>query len=198
MRNQPELPEGYGRIFRLNTKIGETRRNVIAISAVLCGLMVLIQLVTGDLIYTKAVFSLILPWKILWVLALLACSGAYLWLHLHLHGFLMRMVSGEAPVYGKNGFYFYVGSETYFDRLSYMVIILAPVTVSYVILLLLIQALPIELAAIAFILQVLNIGFSGRDLLIAWRIIRTYDEILVKDNGIMLTVFGENESAFPV
>lgn len=128
----------------------------------------------------------------LWLLILAACVLACLTLHELLHGLFFRLISGLRPRYARKGVLLFTGSEAYFSRRDYVVIILAPAAIFALAFALLSVFLQNEWFWLAIALQAVNLGGSVGDYYKAFRALRQPKNALFWETGVSLTIYTEN------
>lgn len=119
---------------------------------------------------------------------------AYLFLHEGVHGFFIKMFSGQKPFYGKDlkAGMFYAGSHCFFTKFAYVVIALAPFVIWSIVLALLLRDLAVGMPQFWWYLYAIQIfNFSGAigDLYITWRVLRMPKAVLVQDDGIVMRFY---------
>ena len=113
----------------------------------------------------------------------------YMILHELVHGVFMQAFSGERPRYGFTGMYAYAGSAALFSRRQYLFIAFAPVVLLGGLLAVLTAAFYETAFWYIYIIQIINISGAAGDLYVSWRISRIPGRLLVRDTGVVMTVF---------
>ena len=114
----------------------------------------------------------------------------YIILHELVHGIFMRAISGVGVRYGFTGMYAYAGSDAYFGKAAYLLIALAPVVIWGVVLAVICPFLPAEWFWVVYLIQVVNLSGAGGDIYVTFKFCRLPRDILVRDTGVAMTVFG--------
>ena len=119
------------------------------------------------------------------------CVGTvgYIIVHELVHGVFMRWFSGERPNYGFTGLYAYTGSHAYFNKVSYLIIALAPVVILGLVLAALCCVVPQAWFWVVWIIQVSNLGGAMGDLYVTVKFIGLPRDILVQDDGVRMIVY---------
>ena len=117
---------------------------------------------------------------------------AYIILHELTHAAVMKLFGGTRLRFGFTGLYAYAGSEVdYFDKLSYLCVALAPLTVWGVIFTVLLIFTPAEWFWVVYFWQVGNIAGAAGDVYVTCRFIRAPKDILVMDTGVEMSVYSK-------
>ncbi len=192
------LPEGYElyEILDLAGTAGQ-RDGTAKKLAVTAGLIMTIML-AGALAFSGvsilAASEIPLPKLAFRLLAMLVGIVVYIFVHEGVHGFFIKMFSGQAPFYGKNlkAGMFYAGSPCFFGKLAYVAIALAPFIIWGAILARLLSELAINSPEnwwFLYAVQITNFTGSVGDLYVAWRTLRMPKGILVQDDGTIMRFF---------
>ena len=105
----------------------------------------------------------------------------------------MRLFCELKPRFGFTGLYAYAGSDAYYAKTPYIIIALAPVVIWGAVLLLLNILFPTYFWAIYFI-QITNISGAAGDFYVTLKFTRLPSDILVRDTGVSMTVYGRCET----
>ena len=116
-------------------------------------------------------------------------SVAYIVLHELIHGVFILLFSRKKPCFGFTGAYAYAGSEAHFCKVHYLVIALAPVVLFGVLFAALTAVLPEAWFWPVYFLQILNLSGAAGDCYVTCRFLRLPPDMLVRDTGIVMTVF---------
>lgn len=99
----------------------------------------------------------------------------------------MYHYSKEKPFFGFTGAY--AGSNCYYYKKPYLVIALSPIVILGIILLVLNIIFP-KLFWVIYFIQIANISGAAGDLYVTYRFSKLDDNILVKDIGVSMDVYG--------
>ena len=190
MKSQATLPEGYEEILSIDLQKDKRLMLTVNGAAVLISVA---MIVLGIILHPIKIFYheqfLI---RALMHLAIIGVGSVlYIILHEAVHGVFMRLFCRVKPHFGFTGLYAYAGSDAYYAKLPYIIIALAPVVIWGVVLLALCLLLPDFFWAIYFI-QITNISGAAGDLFVTVKFLRLPKDILVRDTGVSMTVYGTN------
>ncbi|HIQ59454.1 MAG TPA: DUF3267 domain-containing protein [Candidatus Merdivicinus intestinavium] len=189
------LPEGYCEILNLNLQ--KDKKTALLVNGLALLIMAAMLIPVLFLVPVGPLFDLSDP--VLYFLrwgVLLAGAAAYIILHEWTHGFAMGRYGKSRVQYGFTGLYAYAGSADYFPKRAYIVIALAPLVLWGVILLVFLPLVPADWFWIVYGLQIANIGGAAGDLYVVWRFRKFPGDILVRDDGVSMTVFAK-EAGIP-
>ncbi len=117
----------------------------------------------------------------------------YILLHEGVHGFFIRMFTGENAEFGfqlKAGMA-YASSRFFFGKAAYITIALAPVIVWGIVLALLLKDVPECYWWYLYAVQILNISGCVGDLFVVYRILKAPKETLALDSGLSMKFFAK-------
>ena len=188
MKSTEGLPPGYEQAQQINLQ-----KDVGAALAVNGASLVLLVLLV-------ALGNRVVPISTLWLwlieggfwqkwAGLLAGAAAYLVLHEWVHGLCMKGFGAQRVTYGFTGLYAYAGSKTYFSKIPYIGIALAPVTVWGLLLLLLCAGAPREWFWFFYLLEAINLSGAAGDYYVVWKLWKMPPDLLVQDTGVAMTVY---------
>ena len=103
----------------------------------------------------------------------------------------MKRYSGIKVHYGYTGLYAYAGSDAYFCRAHYIRIALAPIVIWGIVLLALNLLLPAGWFWPVYMIQVSTLSGAAGDIYVSCRMYRLPQDILIRDTGISMTVYGK-------
>jgi hypothetical protein len=129
---------------------------------------------------------------LLWVLSLAAATLLMIVLHEAVHGLFFWLFSGRFPQFGFKGYYAFAAmpSGVYLERDRYILTGLAPVILLTLGGLALLPVLPAwTLPTLLFFLAGNASGSVGDVLVIGWLLSKP-PEVLIEDNGAVMTVYG--------
>ncbi len=125
------------------------------------------------------------------LVVLVAGMIVYLILHELVHGITMKIFGTKKVKYGFTGLYAFAGSDDYYDKMSYITIALAPIVVWGIVLLILNIAVGHDWFWVVYLIQIINISGAAGDLYVTWKMSKLPPDILVKDIGVSMTVYGK-------
>lgn len=182
-----ELPENYKLILSLDL---QNNKKQFWIVNILSFLIMIPMLIIGHL-YTS-IFNLFNnPVQMIFLgIGVIV----YMVLHEMVHGIFMYYYSKEKPFFGFTGAYAYAGSNCYYYKKPYLIIALSPIVILGIIIFILNIILP-EYFWIIYFIQVANISGAAGDLYVTYKFMKLNDNVLVKDIGISMDVYGvKNDS----
>ena len=115
----------------------------------------------------------------------------YLILHELVHGVAMKICGTKKVKYGFTGLYAFAGSEDFYDKKAYIFIALAPVVFWGIVIAVINLFVPLEWFWVVYFLQIINLSGAAGDLYVTIKFFRLPSDILVKDTGIMMTVYAK-------
>ena len=187
------LPDDYREVLYLDMNRDTKTRGRLAL--VSFGVMVLMTVGMSLLRPIRALFDMDggLMLYILRFVVLIASYMGYVVLHERVHGAAMKMLKADRVRFGWTGMYPWAGSEIdHFDRGAYTLVALSPLAVFLLLLGILCLILPPDWFWVAYLLQVINICVSVRDLYVLLRISRIRGPVLVRETGMSTTVYSES------
>ena len=123
------------------------------------------------------------------LLILLVGIFAYMILHELVHGITMKFFGTNKVKYGFTGLYAYAGSDDYYDKLSYVIIALAPIVVWGIVLLILNLTFGREWFWVVYFIQIINVSGAAGDMYVTYRMTKLPKDVLVNDTGVEMKIF---------
>ena len=193
--NVKTLPAGYEKIRDIDLK--KNRREAIIVNATSAIIAVAMVLVGHAFVPVQTLFEMSggTGVYIAYFVVVVAGVAAYVALHEAVHGVAMYHYCRVKPSFGFTGVYAYAGSAAFYNRRSYIVIALAPVVVWGVVLAVLMALVPKEWFWAAYFIQINNLAGAAGDLYVTSLMMRMPDDILVRDAGVSMEVFGKKKQA---
>lgn len=192
------LPQGY-ELYEVLDLTGATGvksdiTKKIAITGALITALMLAWAVLFSGIGISDILKIPLPKLIFRFLCMIVGIIVYIFVHEGVHGFFIKMFSGQAPFYGKNlkAGMFYAGSHCFFCRAAYIAIALAPVIIWGVILARMLSELAMNSPEnwwFLYVIQIMNFTGSVGDLYVTWRTASMPKGVLVQDDGTIMRFF---------
>ena len=189
MQSKQELPQGYAEILYIDLqkdKKAALRVNGLAL------LITAVCIAVGLCIVPFAAFYTVGSYAAFAVKLAVLGGGSVLYIIAHewVHGIFMKRYSGIKVHYGYTGLYAYAGSDAYFCRTHYIRIALAPIVIWGIVLLALNLLLPAGWFWSVYMIQVSNLSGAAGDIYVSCRMYRLPQDILIRDTGISMTVYG--------
>ena len=125
--------------------------------------------------------------------SLLAVMVAYIILHEAVHGIVMKAYGAKKVRYGFTGLYAFAGTDAYFDKVSYIVVALAPVLFWGMVLLILGFSVPSSWFWVIYATQILNVSGAAGDAYVTVRFWHLPADILVHDHGTGMAVYSKTK-----
>ena len=120
---------------------------------------------------------------------MLAGMIAYIILHEAVHGIAMKGFGCKKVRFGFTGMYAFAGCDEYFDKLSYLIIAIAPVAVWAVVIGVIQDLVPLSWFWVVYLIQITNISGAAGDFYVFCLFSKLPKDILVKDVGTSMTVY---------
>ena len=188
MRGYSQLPEGYAE--KLHIDIQKDKKLSILLnvfSIVIAVTMIVIAVICRP--YRWELSRALLRRLMVLVIGMIA----YLFLQGAAICVCMKIFKAEKIKYGFTGLYVYAGSEnTFFDKVSYLIITWAPFIVWGVVFLLLNLILPEAWFWVAYLWQVCNVSSAVGAFYISFRVIKMPRDVFVRDTGLGITLYTKN------
>lgn len=189
--NPSELPAGYREQFTINLQ--KDKKLALIINGAAFAIMLVLGILGHLAVPVTSLFSMEQGFGIyfLRIGALIVGYVVYMILHELVHGICMKAFSGVKPRYGFTGMYAYAGSDCYFAKPYYIMIALAPVVVWGIVLQVLCAVVPEDWFWVVYFIQIGNLAGAAGDFYVTWRFRQLPGNILVRDTGIEMTVYGK-------
>ena len=187
MKTCLSLPGNYEK--RLVLDLTQNRKTLVLIS-VLSFVPALLLFIISP-VPLRRLFEI--PGVFLRILLIPAGLAGYIVLHELTHGFFIKLFSGESPRFGFSPAYAYAGSDAYFNKKDFIIIALSPIVIWGIVLALLCAIVPPEWFWVFYALQIMNISGAAGDLYVCFRFLSLPGDILIRDSGTVMTVYGPKE-----
>ncbi|MGN0467508.1 MAG: DUF3267 domain-containing protein [Acutalibacteraceae bacterium] len=126
------------------------------------------------------------------VLLIIVLCAVYVVLHEFIHSAFMRLFCKNSKIsFGYRFFYAYASSDGYYDKRAYNIIAVAPLFLFGVLLSILCAVAPNNWFWTFYIVQIFNFSVAAGDIYIFFFISRMPKDILVKDNGTEIIIYGK-------
>jgi len=125
--------------------------------------------------------------------ALVVLLVLYMVLHEMVHGIAMKICGTKKVKYGFTGLYAFAASEYYYSKTAYIFIALAPVVLWGIVLAIVNPLVPTEWFWVVYIVQISNLSGAAGDLFVTARFSRLPKAILVRDYGVGMHVYSQEE-----
>lgn len=94
--------------------------------------------------------------------------------------------------YGFTGLYAYAGSEAFYDKISYIIIALAPVIVWGIVLLIINCFVSDVWFWSVYFIQICNISGAAGDFYVTYRFLQLPSDIFIQDTGVSMTIYSDS------
>lgn len=195
MKATSTLPENYNKYYSVDL---QKNKKIAVIINLLAFVIAIIMVIAG--IFINPIISFLdttngyLP-----LLARLLCialgSIAYIILHELIHGIAMKICGTKKIKFGFTGLYAFAGSNDYYDKKAYIFIALAPVVFWGIILGVLNFLVSEPWFWVVYIIQIFNISGAVGDYFVTIKFINFPKDILIKDDGVSMTVYSTSPSS---
>lgn len=183
------LPEGYREILSVNLQKNKRLALFINLFAITIAAVLVIPVCFA--VPFSALFDMSegIGIYILRFATLIVGIVAYMVLHELIHGITMKLFGAKKIKYGFTGLYAFAGCDSYFSKIPYIIIALAPVVFFGIVFALICPFLSHAWFWAVYILQVANLSGAAGDIYVTAKFIRLPKNILIKDVGIGMTVY---------
>ena len=178
MKSTEKLPQGYRPIYFFD--LMNNKKDMLVVNGVAIVLIILM------FFYGISQSPICFDWKIFFAFAGVI---VYLFIHEAIHGAFMKFFGSAKVQYGFNGLYAFAGSSSYFYKIPYLVIVLAPVVLLGLLLCACTHLFVESWFWVFYFIQIVNISGSAGDLYVFFKIAGLSKDILVKDTGVTMTVY---------
>ncbi len=194
MKAYTELPAGYKEILSINLQKDKKLAFLVNGLAILIGVAMVLPMhfyIPIGTLFDAELFEMEggIAFYVLRFAVLVVAAIAYLILHELVHGIAMRICGTKKVKYGFTGLYAFAGSEDHYDKSGYIFIALAPVVLWGAVIAVINAFMPVEWFWVVYFLQVMNVSGAAGDLYVTVKFSRLPKDILVRDNGVGMTVF---------
>lgn len=196
-RAQTELPADYTELCRIDPR-GE-RKSALIVNLGALGIAALMVAGALPFVPLSTLFDMTggLSFYILRFLLIIVGGIAYLFLHEAVHALFLWLFS-RAPVYwGYTGLHAYAGSLAYFPLWQYLIVALSPVVLIGVGLAVGAYFVPTAFFWVLYAIQIINVAGTACDLYVAVIFARMPRRILVRDTGVVISVYGPGGTDVP-
>lgn len=192
MKSVRALPEGYRELLSVDMK--KDKKLAVLVNA----LSLLIAAVLGLPVHFFSVPFTSIGWGgqkayLTHVAVLFGGMFVYVILHELVHGIAMKLCGTKKVKYGFTGLYAFAGSDDYYSKKPYIAIALAPIVVWGVILGIVNALVPVEWFWVVYFIQLINLSGAAGDLYVTIKFAGLPKDILVRDYGVSMTVYGRGE-----
>lgn len=192
-----QLPEGYEQIKTVNT-VNDKKAAVIV--NLISFVTIIAMLILGGALYGKNKLETLLlldnkndMWSfIVRILLIVGICALYVIMHEIMHTIFMHLFCKEAKIgFGYRFFYAFVSSSGYYDKKAYNIIAVAPLLFFGILFGALCAVVPVNWFWTFYLLQVFNFSAAAGDVYVFCIICRMPKDILVRDNGTGIEVYGK-------
>ena len=188
MKAVEKLPEGYKEYYSLNLQKDKKTAILVNAISIFIGVLMLVPMLFAVPITTLVNTNIENVPKLIVFLILII---VYFVTHELVHGIAMKSCGTKKVKYGFTGLYAFAGSNDYYDKKSYIYIALAPIILLGIIIAIINLLVPVEWFWIVYLLQIINISGAAGDLFVTLKFSRFPKDILIKDDGLGMTVFSK-------
>lgn len=188
MRSYEQLPAGYREILHIDLQ--KDKRLMMIVNLLSIPVFVVMIAVYGILVAVEKIPLEITAFQ--WG-AVLVCMVVYVIAHEGIHAVFMRRYCTAKVKFGFTGMYAYAGSDGYYCRKHYIIIALAPVVLWGIVLTVLNIALPQACFFPVYMTQMMNLSGAAGDLYVSWRFHKLPEDILIRDSGVAMTVYSQED-----
>lgn len=182
------LPDGYRELKSVNMQ--KDKKLAVFVNVLALVIAVLLFLIGNKLVYVLDHFaSGDMNSALFRMVFLLVSVVLYLFAHELIHGIFIKKYSGKKAKYGFTGLYAYAGSDAFFNKRQYGIIALAPVAFFGALCLALNLFLPSEFFWPVYFIQIINLSGAAGDFYITWLAGRMPADVLIRDEGVSMTMF---------
>lgn len=136
----------------------------------------------------------VLRWFVFRMAVILLMAAVYILLHEGIHVVFIKLLRRDCAVkFSYKIVYASVGCDACFSKVEYLAICIAPVLLLGLLLTVLCVAVPAHWQWPVFIIQVLNLSSAAGDIYIFAILSRMPKNLLVRDDGVTINVFGSIE-----
>ncbi|MGN1194760.1 MAG: DUF3267 domain-containing protein [Acutalibacteraceae bacterium] len=136
----------------------------------------------------------VLKWFIFRIAVIFLMAAVYIVMHEGIHLAMIKLFRRDSTVKFSYKFvYASVGCNACFSKLEYLVICIAPLLILGIVLTVLCIVAPDEWQWTIYIIQVLNLSSAAGDIYIFAILSRMPKNLLVRDNGVTISVYGSVE-----
>ena len=188
MKSYATLPEGYRQILHIDL---QNDKKLMLIVNVLGTLIMVAMIVAAA--FVVPLTTMAGSGNLIKLLVLFGGFVLYMVLHEAVHGIFMRRFCDAKVKFGFTGMYAFAGSEGYYCRRHYIIIALAPVVIWGIVLGILNIFVPYDWFYVVYLIQASNVGGAAGDLYVSWRMSKLPEDILVRDSGVAMSVYSQEE-----
>jgi hypothetical protein len=185
--NVSKLPEDYSEYKSVDLSKNKSEMMIVNFGALLLGaLMVLPAILVMPFPSVFDRFLQNLPLLLFFVATLFL----YIILHEAIHGLFMKKLGHVTPHFGFKGFmYAYAASTAFFDKRSYLIIVLAPIVLLGIVLVVINLIVPATWFWFVYIIQVVNVAGAAGDIYVMNVIRKAPANLLVNDAGVSMIIY---------
>ena len=196
---EEKSPLGYERIKVIDITHNKKESAVVN---VLSGSVILLMILFGACVFgferLEAMLTSsdpgVLKWFVFRIAVIFLLAAVYIVMHEGVHVAFIKLIRRDCTVQFRYKFvYASVGCNACFSKLEYLVICLAPLLILGVLLTVLCIRVPDEWQWPIYIIQVLNMSSAAGDIYIFSILSRMPKNLLVRDNGVTISVYGSVE-----
>ena len=191
MRAIKDLPENYKKSLTID--IEKDKRLALIVNGISFAIFVIMAVI---MCFFVPAFQLVMPQEGEGHFAALPRVGvlfagllAYIILHELTHGVAMKLFGASKINYGFTGLYAYAGSDSYFDKKSFIIISLSPIVIWGVILTIINLLVPYNWIWTIYFIQLVNVAGAAGDFYVTFKLLKMDDSVLVYDEGVGMSIY---------
>lgn len=191
MRAIKDLPENYKKSLTID--IEKDKRLALIVNGISFAIFVIMAVI---MCFFVPAFQLVMPQEGEGHFAALPRVGvlfvgllAYIILHELTHGVAMKLFGASKINYGFTGLYAYAGSDSYFDKKSFIIISLSPIVIWGVILTIINLLVPYNWIWTIYFIQLVNVAGAAGDFYVTFKLLKMDDSVLVYDEGVGMAIY---------
>lgn len=190
---QKDLPQEYRKAFCFQVMEElETLRELSRLEILITAVMILIgvNLVPVSSFVEREKFLLVIVKGILAVGSVIV----YLGLHEYTHIMIMHLFGAKTAKIKMDSSMVCTSCEEYFDRFAYFLVLFSPLVLWGIVLALVCAVIPQSWFWVSFPILIANFAGASSDMFAAYQLIKIKGQVLVKDEGIVLTIYEKEKT----
>jgi len=191
MRSVGRLPAGYYKYYSVDLQNDKKIKLFITILSVLVAVAVYLCgyfTISFDHIFNTDM-GIVFP--IICLVSTILLVVVYILLHELTHAAAMRICGTKTMKFGTAGNYAYVGSDDFYGKWAYIFIALSPIVLWGIIIAVITSFISPAWFWVVYPIQIINISGAVGDLFVTFRILFFPKDILIKDEGLSMTVYSK-------
>lgn len=190
---QKDIPQEYRKVFCFQVmEEYETLRELSRLEILITAVMILIgvNLVPISSFVEREKFLLVIVKGILTAGSVIV----YLGLHEYTHILVMHLFGAKTAKIKMDSSIVCTSCEEYFDRFAYFFVLFSPLVLWGIVLALVCAVVPQSWFWVLFPVLIANFAGASSDLFAAYQLIKIKGLVFVKDEGVVLTIYGKEKT----